>query len=85
TEYLASWTEAAGLIPPRPSATEAWSDDGLRTFANQIASTAQLIPSLETVTMLGPVLQQATISVLKAEANATVAAETAIEKLNNQP
>jgi len=85
SEYLASWTEAAGLLPPRPSATEAWSDESLKTFANQIASTAQLLPSLEIVTMLGPILQQATISVLKAESDATVAAETAVEKLNNQP
>jgi ABC-type glycerol-3-phosphate transport system substrate-binding protein len=85
SEYLASWTGAAGLIPPRPSATEAWTNEVLRTFVNQIAPTAQLLPSLETVTVLGPVIQQATISVLKAEADATIAAEAALEKLNNQP
>jgi len=85
SEYLASWTAAAGLIPPRPSATAAWVHQPSQTLVNQIATSAFLIPSLDLVTELGPVLQQATVSVLKAEADATVAAETAVEKLTDLP
>ncbi len=83
SEYLSSWTAAAGWIPPRPSATAAWTDPLSRVLINQIATSAQLIPSLDVVTVLGPVLQQAVVSVLKAEADPTTAAETAIEKLVN--
>ena len=50
---------------------------------NQIATSAHLIPSLDIVVEVGPVLQQAVVSVLKDEADFTTAAETAVEKLNN--
>ena len=73
------------MLPPHPSATLAWTDESLQAFVNQIAPTAQLVPSLDLITVLGPVLQQATVSVLKAEADATIAAETAVEKLTKQP
>ena len=85
SEYLASWTAAAGLIPPRPSATAAWIHKPSQTLVNQIAPGAHLIPSLDLVTVLGPILQQATVSVLKAEADPTIAAETAVEKVDNLP
>jgi len=85
SEYLASWTAAAGLVPPRPSATAAWIHKPSQTLVNQIAPGAHLIPSLDLVTVLGPILQQATVSVLKAEADPTIAAETAVEKVDNLP
>jgi ABC-type glycerol-3-phosphate transport system substrate-binding protein len=85
SEYLAAWTTAAGLIPPRPSATAAWTHQPSQTLVNQIAPYAHLIPPLDLVVALGPVLQQATVSVLKAESDPTVAAETAVEKLINSP
>ena len=81
-EYLASWTEAAGLIPPRPSSLAGWENTAEQTLLNQIAPTAQLSPPQEVIDLLGPVLQQAVVSVLKAEMDATTAAQTALEKLN---
>lgn len=83
SEFLASWTAAAGMIPPRPSAAEAWTDQPSQALVGQVAPGAQIIPSLDIVTAVGPVLQQAVISVLKAEADSTTAAETAVEKLIN--
>jgi ABC-type glycerol-3-phosphate transport system substrate-binding protein len=85
SEYLASWTAAAGLIPPRPSAADAWTDQPSQALVYQIAPGAQLLPSLDLVTVLGPVLQQAVVSVLKAEADPIVAAELAVEKLTDLP
>jgi len=81
SEYLAAWSEAAGLIPPRPSALAAWQNASLRALLSQIAPTAELIPSPDLVAALGPVLQQSVLSVLKAEADAAAAAQTAVEKL----
>jgi hypothetical protein len=60
-------------------------DQPSQNLINLIAPTAQLIPSLDLITVLGPVLQQATVSVLKAEASPTVAAETAVGKLLEAP
>jgi ABC-type glycerol-3-phosphate transport system substrate-binding protein len=85
SEFLASWTEAIGLIPPRPSATAAWAEGPSQTLVNQIAPNARLIPPFELINILGPILQQATVSVLKAEADPTTAAETAVSRLNDQP
>jgi multiple sugar transport system substrate-binding protein len=82
SEYLASWTEAAGLIPPRPSSLETWESAAQQALLNQIVPTAQLSPSQEVIDLLGPALQAAVISVLKAEEDATTAAQTALEKLS---
>jgi len=81
SEYLASWTEASGLLPPRPSSLAAWDNPSQKTLFEQIIPNAQLIPSLEVITILGPVLQQATVSVLKAEADAVTAAQSAVGKM----
>ena len=82
SEYLAAWSEASGLFPPRPSSLAAWKNISQITLLEQIVPTAQLIPSVELISVLGPVLQPATVSVLKAEADAVSAAQTAVEKLN---
>jgi ABC-type glycerol-3-phosphate transport system substrate-binding protein len=83
SEYLSSWTAAAGLIPPRPSALASWTHIPSQTLVDKIAPTARLIPSQDIVSILGPILQQATVSVLKAEADPVTAAETAVGKLTN--
>ncbi len=82
SDYLASWTAEAGLISPRPSALAAWPDQLSQNLMNQIVTSAQIIPALDIVTNVGPVLQQAVVSVLKAEADSTTAAETVVEKLS---
>jgi ABC-type glycerol-3-phosphate transport system substrate-binding protein len=85
SEFLASWTLAIGLIPPRPSATAGWDQQSSQNLINQIAPSARLIPTFDLVNILGPILQQATVSVLKAEADPTTAAEAAVTKLNERP
>jgi ABC-type glycerol-3-phosphate transport system substrate-binding protein len=85
SEFLAGWTAAVGLIPPRPSATAAWGEGPYQALVSQIAPIARLIPPLDQIHVLGPILQQAMVSVLKAEADPTTAAETAVTKLNDQP
>jgi multiple sugar transport system substrate-binding protein len=81
SEYLAAWSEAAGLIPPRPSALAAWGNPVQKALLEQIAPSAQMPPSFDVITILGPVLQQAAVSVLKAEADAITAAQAAVEKV----
>jgi hypothetical protein len=83
SDFLTSWTFEAGLLPPRPSVTIAWADQPLSSLMNRIATSAQILPALDIVIEVGPVLQHAVVSVLKAEADSTTAAETAVEKLNN--
>lgn len=82
-DFLAEWSRAAGYLPPRPSALADWPDDLMPVVLGQIGSSARLLPSLEVLTPLGPVLQNATVDVLKEEADPVIAAAAAAEKLIN--
>jgi ABC-type glycerol-3-phosphate transport system substrate-binding protein len=81
SDFLARWSEAARYIPPRPSALAFWQDTALQPLLNQIALSARLIPPQETLVILGPALQQSTVSLLKAESDALSAAEAAVDRL----
>jgi multiple sugar transport system substrate-binding protein len=81
-EYLAEWTEAAGYLPTRPSALASWSSQAHRTLLSPIAANAQARPSVDQLASLGPVLKEATLKVLKREADAAQAAQAAAERLS---
>jgi len=80
--FLAEWTQAAGILPTRPGALSSWTNSTLRGVVGQIARSAQLIPPTEVLASLGPLLEKATVDVLKAESTPASAVETALEKLN---
>jgi multiple sugar transport system substrate-binding protein len=80
-DFLAEWTALSGYIPPRPSAQAAWNNVSMINLLNGVTPSAQLIPSLDVLTALGPILQGATVDVLKEQADPATAAETAIKKL----
>jgi multiple sugar transport system substrate-binding protein len=82
-EFLAEWTKAAGYLPPRPSAFTGWPDDLVPVVLGQIGSSARLLPLQEVLTPLGPVLQKATVDILKEETDPATAAAAAVEKLIN--
>jgi ABC-type glycerol-3-phosphate transport system substrate-binding protein len=79
--FLADWTAAGGYIPPRPSALSAWENVSIQTLLNQVAPSARLMPSLDVITALGPVLQKATVDILKEQADPVTAAEAAADVL----
>lgn len=81
-EFLGTWTAAGGYVPPRPNALAAWEESAVQTLMNQIIPTAQLIPSLDVVTTLGPVLQKATVAILKEQVDPVTAASAATEELS---
>jgi len=81
-DFLAVWTAAGGYIPPRPSALSAWENVSAQSLLDRITPSARLMPSLDVITAIGPVLQQATVDVLKEQADPITAAETAAELLS---
>jgi ABC-type glycerol-3-phosphate transport system substrate-binding protein len=83
SDFIAQWTVASGYLPPRPSALEIWPENVERAVVSQIIPTAQLIPNLEVSSIIGPALSQATIQILKQEADSVEASQSAIESLNN--
>ena len=80
-DFLARWTEAAGYLPTRPSALTAWTDQSLKTLLSPVAVSAQARPSSDLLSSLGPVLEEATLKVLKRESDPTQAAQAASERL----
>jgi maltose-binding protein MalE len=79
--FLARWTEAAGYMPTRPSSLAAWSNQSLKTLLSPVAVSAQARPSSDLLASLGPVLEEATLKVLKRESDPTQAAQAAAERL----
>jgi ABC-type glycerol-3-phosphate transport system substrate-binding protein len=79
--FLAEWTAASGYVPPRPSALSAWENVSIQTLLNQVAPSAQLTPGLDIITALGPVLQKATVDILKEQSDPATAAEAAVDLL----
>jgi multiple sugar transport system substrate-binding protein len=81
SDFLAQWSMTAGYIPPRPSALAAWTNIPSQAFISQISISTQVVPSLDVLTSLGPVLQASTAAVLKAEMDPVTAAEDAVARL----
>jgi ABC-type glycerol-3-phosphate transport system substrate-binding protein len=84
SESLGQWTIAAGYLPPRPSALDAWPQNGRQALASQISPSAQLLPQRSLLEALGPVLSEAVVAVLKQESDAGSAAAAVIEQLTAQ-
>lgn len=81
SEFLTQWNLLNNSLPPRPSALTAWPDTPLRTQLNQVALAAQVRPPGQILTALGPVVQEATILILKKQSDPAKAAKTAQERL----
>lgn len=84
SSFLASWNEAGGSLPPRPSALDGWEDAALRSLLEKIAVSAHLFPSTDVTNSLGPVLEQATVKILKQETDPATALKTALEALESR-
>lgn len=83
SSFLASWSEAASLLPPRAEALNGWRDTTAKALARRVASSAHLFPSTDVLTSLAPHLQQATLQILKQQAEPVSLAQTTVERLSN--
>jgi multiple sugar transport system substrate-binding protein len=81
-EFQAEWTAAAGYLPPRTDALQNWQDTELTRVLDQISISAQLMPSLDLVSSIGPALEKAVVDVLKAQSEPQTAAQTAISQIS---
>jgi multiple sugar transport system substrate-binding protein len=81
-DFMAEWTYAAGYLPPRSDALQSWQEAEARQVIEQISYSAWLMPSADLVATLGPALEQAVVSVLKAQSDPQTAAKAAIDQIN---
>jgi multiple sugar transport system substrate-binding protein len=80
SSFLARWSEAAQVLPTRPSALAAWKNTAEIEKLSLIAASANLYPASEVLNDLGPALQEAAIQVLKRQEEPAVAAQNAINQ-----
>ncbi len=85
SDFLAQWSAANGFLPTRPSALAGWSNQSLESLVSPIVLAAQARPSNDLLSSLGPVLQDATLQVIRQQADPTQAAEAAAERLAIPP
>jgi multiple sugar transport system substrate-binding protein len=81
-DFLAEWAYAAGYLPPRADALQSWQEAEERQVIEQISYSAWLMPSADLVATLGPALEQAVVSVLKAQSDPQAAAQAVIDQIN---
>ncbi len=81
-EFLAEWTLAAGYLPPRVDALQAWPTNPSRQLLEQISYSAWLVPSADLMAIISPVLEEAGIAVLEGRRDALSAASAALEQIN---
>jgi multiple sugar transport system substrate-binding protein len=80
-DFLSEWTAAAGYMPPRTLAMDGWTDTNLRVKVDNIAKSAKLIPPRDLLAAISPALHQATLDVLKDQADASTAARRAVNQI----
>ncbi len=85
SEFLAQWSLQAGYLPTRPSALTAWSNEGLRAIFSPIALSAQVRPANDLLLGLGPILQDATLQIIKQQGDPVQVAQAAAERLAVSP
>ena len=82
-EFIAQWSAAAGLLPPRPSSLAAWSPDEKQALASQIVSEAGSLPDQSFLDLWGPALSEAIIPLLKQELTPAQAVENVLAAVAN--
>ena len=81
TQFLAKWTEALKVIPPRPSALGSWQETDLKPALEKMASGAILYPPDAVMNNLGPILRNATLLILRDNADVVETAKQAVESV----
>jgi multiple sugar transport system substrate-binding protein len=81
SNYLSEWILAAGYLPPRPSVLAAWPESSKSALASRLVLSAQLIPSVDVLNTLGPLIQQATLDVLNGQQTPAQAAQSVASRL----
>lgn len=81
SKFLADWSAAADYLPTRPTSLAAWSNQSQRALLSRVVLSAQVRPTNDILAALGPVLEDATLQVLKRQTDPVQAAQAAVQHL----
>lgn len=80
-DFLAAWTEANHSLPTRRSSLLSWQDQSQVEFLENVALSAQLIPSNEFISTLSPLLEQSTVGMVRGQINYLQALDMTIKEV----
>jgi hypothetical protein len=81
TQFLAKWSEALKEIPARPSALGSWEESSLKPALEKMASGAVLYPPDSVMNNIGPILRNATLLILRDNADVGETTKQALESV----
>lgn len=81
SDFLSTWTQAAGYLPTRPSSLGPGSNVSFQKMIGKIALSAQLLPPTDVLSSLENPLEQAVLAILKGQSDPALAAQTAASSL----
>ncbi len=81
SQFLASWSAAAGYLPTRSTSLAAWPNSSLSASLQQMLVDIQVRPENEIVDNLGPILEEAVLQVLQRQTDSAAAAKEAVDKI----
>lgn len=81
-DFLSTWSQAAGYLPPYPAALQGWEDEPARPILDRISRSAHALPPSDILVALSGPLWQATVDVLKGQVSPIPAAQRAASSLS---
>ena len=85
SDFLAQWSAATGYLPTRPSSLTGWSNQSLRALLSPVLLSSQVRPANDLLLGLGPILQEATLQIIKQQGDPAQTAQAAAERLSVPP
>lgn len=82
-EFAGPWTQAADLLPLRPTALDYWENETHQLIASQLLASAEPMPPMNVTSVVSPLIRDAVVSVLSGEQTPEEAAQSAAELLQN--
>lgn len=82
-DFLTRWSPAAGLLPPRSSALSGWFDTTTRNLVGRTVLSANIVSPADVLTVISPVLKQATMDVLNNQVDPATAAQNAANQVSS--
>jgi ABC-type glycerol-3-phosphate transport system substrate-binding protein len=79
--FLAEWAPNSGYLPTRPTSLNSVTNQSLKTLISQIVVAAHVRPASDLSTIIGPIVQESTVQIIKRQTNSVEASTTVTEKL----
>jgi ABC-type molybdate transport system substrate-binding protein len=83
SDFLSSWTMEGGYLPVRPSSLEGWSEMTYYPTLEKLLPAAELVPDENLVDVLGPVVRDAVVEVLKDQVEPEIALESLLAEIED--